>query len=246
VTKNVLILKAGTAAHPVRLAAGDYDRWFMRALGMAGHRFHVVQADQGERLPTRVRDHDAIAVTGSPSSMIEPEAWMLRMGEYLRDAADRRVPVLGVCFGHQVLGHVYGASVRRSPRGREIGTVTCELTPEGREDPLFDGVPVRFDVQATHEDAVEGAPGGMEILATNAHTTNQAFRVGRYVRAVQFHPEVDAPTMQALIEARTQKLEAEAAARGEEPTARIRALHAGIRPTPFGTKILENFLRHFT
>jgi GMP synthase-like glutamine amidotransferase len=66
------------------------------------------------------------------------------------------------------------------------------------------------------------------------------------VRAVQFHPELDAPTMKALIEARTPKLEAEAAARGEDPKTRLRALYAGIRPTPFGTRILENFLRRFT
>ena len=234
--KNVLILKAGTAAHSVRVGAGDYDRWFLRALGSADRRFRVVQADQRERLPGRVRDHDAILVTGSPGSMVEPEAWMLRMGEYLRDAAEQRVPVLGVCFGHQVLGHVCGGKVRRSARGRELGTVTCELTAEGREDPLFDGVPARFDVQATHEDVVEEGSGEMEILATNAHTDNQAFRVGRYIRAVQFHPEVDAATMRALIESRAAQLEA----------ARVRVLLAGIRPTPYGTKILENFLSHFT
>ena len=245
-TKNVLILKAGTAAHSVRLGAGDYDRWFVRAMGSAGRRFHVVQADQREPLPPRVRDYQAILVTGSPSSMVQPESWMLRMGEYLREAAERRVPVLGVCFGHQVLGHVFGATVRRSPRGREIGTVTCELTAQGRQDPLFDGIPARFDVQATHEDAVEELHREMEILATNAHTHNQAFRVGDYVRAVQFHPEVDVATMRALIESRVAKLEAEAASRGEEPTVRVRALLAGIRPTPFGTKILENFLSHFT
>jgi GMP synthase (glutamine-hydrolysing) len=245
-TKNVLILKAGTVAHAVRLGAGDYDRWFLRALGSGGRRFQVVQADQRERLPPRVRDYQAMIVTGSPSSMAEPEDWMLRLGEYLREAAEQRVAVLGVCFGHQVLGHVFGAKVRRSPRGREIGTVTCELTAAGRGDPLFDGIPARFDVQATHEDAVEESPREMEILATNAHSGNQAFRVGEYVRAVQFHPEVDAATMRALIESRVAKLEAEAAARGEEPTARVRALLAGIRPTPFGTKILENFLSHFS
>lgn len=245
-TKNVLILKAGTAAHSVCVGAGDYDRWFVRALGLGRHRFQVVHADRGERLPARVREHEAILVTGSPRSMTEPADWMLRMGEYLREAADRHTPVLGVCFGHQVLGHAYGARVERSPRGREIGTVTCELTPEGRGDPLFDGVPAQFAVQATHEDVVEGARAPMEILASNAHTHNQAFRIGRHVRAVQFHPELDAATLKALIEARTQKLEAEAAARGEDPKARMRALYAGIRPTPFGTKILENFLRHFT
>jgi GMP synthase (glutamine-hydrolysing) len=243
--KIVLILKAGTAAPSVRLVAGDYDRWFPRTLGLAGQRFRVVNVDQAERLPSHAGDFDAILVTGSPRSVTELAPWMLRTCEFLRNAADRQVPILGVCFGHQLLGHAYGARVRRSPLGREIGTVTCELTSEGREDPLFEGVPGRFQVQATHEDVVEEAPPAMELLASNAHTRNQAFRVGRNVRAVQFHPEVDPPTMKALIDARLEKLEAEAVARGEDPSMRMRALYAGIRPTPFGRRILENFLRHF-
>jgi GMP synthase (glutamine-hydrolysing) len=243
--RRVLILKAGTAAPSVRMAAGDYDRWFLLALGLEGQRFRVIQADQGERLPAQARDYDAILITGSPSSVTELSPWMLRACDFLRHAADRRVPILGVCFGHQLLAHAYGARVQRSRLGREIGTVTCVLTPEGREDPLFEGVPVRFEVQATHEDVVEDAPPAMEILASNAHTRNQALRVGRTVRAVQFHPEVDAPIMRALIEARTEKIEAEAVARGEDPRARLRALYAGIRPTPFGKRILENFLHHF-
>jgi GMP synthase (glutamine-hydrolysing) len=244
--KSVLILKTGTAVPSVRRVAGDYDRWFLSTLGMEGQRFEVVDADRGERLPSRPRDYDAILITGSPRSVTELAPWMLRTCEYLREAADRRVPILGVCFGHQLLGHAYGARVRRSSLGREIGTVSCELTPEGREDPLFDGVPARFEVQATHEDVVEDAPPAMELLASNAHTRNQAFRVGRTVRAVQFHPEVDAATMKALIEARAQKLAAEAAHRGDDPTLRMRALYSGIRSTPLGRRILENFFRHFT
>jgi GMP synthase (glutamine-hydrolysing) len=244
--QSVLILKAGTAAPSVRMVAGDYDRWFTLALGLEGKQFRVVHAEQGEHLPARMRDFDAILVTGSPRSVTELAPWMLRMCEFLRDAADRRVPVLGVCFGHQLLGHAYGARVRKSPSGREIGTVSCELTPEGRADPLFEGVPARFEVQATHEDVVEDAPRAIELLASNAHSHNQAFRAGRTVRAVQFHPELDAPTMKALVEARTQKLEAEARARGEDPVTRMRALYAGIRPTPFGRRILENFLQNFT
>jgi hypothetical protein len=58
---------------------------------------------------------------------------------------------------------------------------------------------------------------------------------------VQFHPEVDAATMGAMIEARRAGLEAEASARGEDPGARLRALRAGLRATPAGERILRNF-----
>jgi GMP synthase (glutamine-hydrolysing) len=241
--KSVLILKAGTTAAQVRLAFGDYDRWFPQTLGNEGYRFTVLQIPQGERLPERPTDYDAVIITGSPSSVAQPDPWMMRMGEWLKTAADGRVPVLGVCFGHQLLGHVYGGKVRRSAKGREIGTVSCDLTAAGRSDPLFEGIPSRFEVQATHEDHVEGGESDFEVLASNAHSPNQAFRVGKYVRGVQFHPEVDASLMKAMVEVRAPKLEEEAESRGEDPKARVRAVFAGIRPTPAGKKILQNFLR---
>ena len=138
-----------------------------------------------------------------------------------------------------------GAEVRRSPRGREIGTLACTLTDAGAEDPLFDGFPRTFDVQATHEDEVLAAPA-IELLATSPHTANQAFRAGRYLRAVQFHPEVDAATMRAMIEARLGALAAEAEARGEDPRERVRALLFGVGPAPHAARVLRNFVERFT
>jgi GMP synthase (glutamine-hydrolysing) len=244
--KHALLLKAGTAASSVRLGVGDYDRWFVRALAAAGVRLEVVEAALGAPLPERVRDFDAVIMTGSPRSVTEEAPWMRRAGDYLRESAEQRVPVLGVCFGHQLLGAAHGATVRRSVAGREIGTVGCVLTEAGREDPLFEGVPASFEVQATHEDVVEDAPPAIEILARNGAAANQAFRVGPYVRAVQFHPELDPAAMKAMVEARIPQLEAEALARGEDPRERVRALLAGIRSTPSGQRVLENFVRRFT
>lgn len=244
--KHVLLLKAGTAAPSVRMGIGDYDRWFVRALDAAGVRLEVVEAALGAPLPERVRDFDAVIMTGSPRSVTEEAPWMRRAGDYLRAAAEQRVPVLGVCFGHQLLAAAHGATVRKSRIGREIGTVGCALTATGREDPLFEGVPASFEVQSTHEDVAVDAPPAIEILARNAAVTNQAFRIGPCIRAVQFHPELDAATMRALIEARIPELQAEALARGEDPQERVRALLAGIRSAPYGQRVLDNFVRWFT
>jgi GMP synthase (glutamine-hydrolysing) len=130
----------------------------------------------------------------------------------------------------------------RNPRGREIGTVPCALTAAGRDDPLFDGVPPEFDVQATHEDEVQRLPTGADLLATNAWSRVQAFRIGRAVRAVQFHPEMDGATTAAVAASRADGVAAEATARGEDGGARVRAMLAGIRGTPWGARILRNFV----
>lgn len=243
--KSVLILKTGTANPQVTAHAGDYDEWFVRRLARAGLRFHVVPVFLSEE-PPRAKDYDAILMTGSPASVTEPAPWMLRAGEFMLTAAENGVPVLGVCFGHQLLAHLLGAPVRRNPKGREIGTISCTLTEAGRRDPLFEGIPAEFEVQATHEDLVSEPSPRFELLAGNANTAIQSFRSGSRIRGVQFHPEVDVDTMRALIEARTAKLEAEAAANGLDPKERMRELYAGLRATPSGLRILENFLRHFT
>jgi GMP synthase (glutamine-hydrolysing) len=238
--KNVLLLKAGEAAPLVKLGYGDYDRWFQQSMA-ASCRLHVVQAYLGEKLPNP-RRFDALMMTGSPLSVTQPTGWMLRAGEYLINAAEKRQHVLGVCFGHQLLGHLLGAKVVRNKLGRESGTVEVQLTRVGREDPLFEGLPDRLTVQATHEDVVENPVPGMEILASNALCANQAFRYGKHLRAVQFHPELAPTGMREVILARATTLDREAQARGAAPGERVPTLLAGLRPSPQGPAILLNFL----
>ncbi len=244
--KNVLLLKAGETAASVRLAVGDYDRWFLETVGLDGYRFDIVPVYQGAKLPEDPRAYDAVMMTGSPLSVTQLQPWMQRAGEWMADAAERRVPVLGVCFGHQLLAHTFGGRVARSPHGREIGTVEVSLTEAGRTDPLFEGLPERFTVQATHEDFVEPALRGAQVLAGNAHTAVQAVAWRGNVRGVQFHPEAPPDAMRALIQCRAEGLEAEAVARGQPRGERVNRLLAGLAPSPAGRRILINFLERFT
>lgn len=238
--RRILLAKAGVAAAAVRAAVGDYDRWFARVLAPLGVELEVVEASLGAPLPDPGA-YAGVIVTGSPRSVTERAPWMARLGEAALGAAARGVPVLGVCFGHQLLAWSAGAAVRRSPRGREIGTLGCRLTAVGREDPLFEGVGPAFAVQATHEDEVVEPPPALEVLAGNDACAIQAFRLGPRLRAVQFHPEVDAATMRRMAEARRAGLLAEARARGEDPEVRMREVLAGIRAAPAGERVLRNF-----
>jgi GMP synthase (glutamine-hydrolysing) len=237
----VLILKAGDVADPVFEKVGDYDRWFVPALRAAGVSSEVVCVHRGQRLMGQRAD--GIVITGSPLSVTEPSPWMRRLAEALRSRIDVGTPLLGVCFGHQLLSWAYGTPVVRSARGREIGSVMVELTEAGQCDPLFANVPRRFCVQATHEDVAARRPVGAIELARNAHGL-QALAFGPHVRTVQFHPELSAEGMRAVIGARASTVERESRGRFA-PGERVRQLQASVQTATFGATILRNFLTRF-
>ncbi len=224
---RLLIVQTGTTQ-----LHGDYPRWFERALGFE---MPVVRAHAGERLVPaldRVRPQ-GIIVTGSPLSVIERAPWMEELGADLLGAGARGTPVLGVCFGHQLLGRAAGGDVVLNPAGREIGTVRVELTEAGLEDPLFSWANGRdIEVQATHMDAVDPLPEGATVLAWNENTAAQAFRLSETVAGVQFHPELWAEAMRDLIFSREERIAAEGM-NPAEIAGRVREVQAG--------KVLEAF-----
>ncbi|MGZ6141813.1 MAG: glutamine amidotransferase-related protein [Myxococcales bacterium] len=218
---RLLIVQTGTT--PLH---GDYPAWFERALGFP---MPVVKAHQGEKLlPALDRERpQGVVVTGSPLSVTERAPWMLELGEDLLRIGARGTPVLGVCFGHQLLARAAGGEVVVNPRGREIGTVSVRLTEAGRRDPLFAWASGdEIEVQATHLDAVDPLPPDAALLASNENCAAQAFRLSQAIACVQFHPELWAEAMRDLILSRREKLVAE----GRDPAAiaaQVREVAAG-------------------
>jgi GMP synthase (glutamine-hydrolysing) len=213
---RLLIVQTGTTH-----LHGDYPAWFARALGFA---MPVVRAHQGERLgPALDRERpQGIIVSGSPLSVTERAPWILALGDELLRAGERGTPVLGVCFGHQLLAHAAGGEVVLNPRGREIGTVRVQLTEEGLRDPLFAWAEANeIEVQATHLDAVDPLPPRATLLASNENCAAQAFRLSETIAAVQFHPELWAEAMRDLLLSRRDKLLAE----GRDPDALAAKVH---------------------
>jgi GMP synthase (glutamine-hydrolysing) len=201
---RLLVVQTGTTH-----LHGDYPRWFERTLGFE---MPVVRAHAGEKLPDaldRIRPR-GIIVTGSPLSVTERAPWMLQLGDELLRAGARGIPVLGVCFGHQLLARAAGGDVVVNPRGREIGTVAVQLTEAGRRDLLFAWARgTEIEVQATHLDAVDPLPPGATVLASNENSAVQAYRLSETVAGVQFHPELWPQAMRDLILSRRDKLAAE-------------------------------------
>jgi GMP synthase (glutamine-hydrolysing) len=144
-----------------------------------------------------------IIVTGSPSSVMERLDWMQRAERFLRSAIERQVPVLGICFGHQLLAQALGGRVDRNPVGREMGTVALELV---EADPLLDHPTRSFRVNMTHVDAVLELPPGARVLARTERDCHAVLRFSERAWGVQFHPEMDAEVMRDYLSSRRDAL----------------------------------------
>ncbi len=157
---------------------------------------------------------------------------MLRVEELVRCIVRARRPLLGICFGHQIIAQALGGEVTRNPRGREIGTMRLDRVAD---DMIFAGLSRSVDVHGTHSDIVTRLPPGAAILATTPLDSVAAFRFGDRVRGVQFHPEFDADVMRGYLRARAAVVRAE----GGDPEALLARVHDGTR----GRDVLRNFAR---
>ena len=238
--KKILLYKLGETAAELVRDIGDYEKWFGRVMGDEVE----LELHQGFVEPRhhRLASYAGMVLTGSPRSLVRPEPWMDEAAATVRQAADAGVPVLGVCFGHQLIGYAFGGGVRENPNGWEVGTVEIELADEGKRDPLFDGLPHKMRVNQSHQDEVFEL-GRARRLAGGAHTPNQAIAVGEHVRGVQFHPEMDGVVIRRLIEHRRLILGADAQRRGRSES--VDDMLARSKDTPEAETVLRNFVRHF-
>ena len=234
---KILILNTAGDLGPEAAAAGiaDVGAWFVDALGGGPDQYAVVDVVAGS--PPDSLEYAGVVITGSPVSVYEHYGWLDRVFDYTRRAVDARVPTLGVCFGHQVLGHVLGARVARNPNGWELGLSEVRFTGAGRGDPLFANLADPMPVLEMHQDAVLGLPPGARLLAENVHTEIQAFAVGDHVRAVQFHPEHTPRIQTWVLRSRVIRL--------AEQGVNVEPIIADLRPAAQARQVLHNFRTRF-
>lgn len=229
-----VILMTGHTFDALRTRRGDFDAWFAAGAGWPLDRFEVVDAVTGP-LPDP-RGVDGVIVSGSAATVHERDPWSVRAGAWLAESASAGVPILGVCYGHQLLADTLGGEAGRNPNGREIGVAIVRRLAD---DPLFEGLPDAFPVIATHVDAVLRPPPGARVLAANENTAVQALALGANVRSVQFHPEMDADMIRQYLTHRAALVDAE---RGPGTAERLLAAAHDIDTGP---RILANFFRNW-
>ncbi|UCD39119.1 MAG: type 1 glutamine amidotransferase [Fidelibacterota bacterium] len=190
----------GRTLAPIRQRYGDFDQWIQaRAETPASYRVHYLFS--GDSLPV-LDDSDGWIITGSSESVNDQLPWLSPVKESITRAVDRGHPILGVCFGHQLIAVSCGGQVELNPKGWELGPADINLTPAGMESPLFIGFESNVSVYQTHREVVKSLPDEAQVLATNDMGL-QAFKLGQHAFGVQFHPEFNGGIMQMYLALRS-------------------------------------------
>ncbi|KAF2121395.1 nucleoside phosphatase family-domain-containing protein [Lophiotrema nucula] len=208
---RIAILECDTPLDQTRAKYGGYGGVFKALLSAAadalqypglsskeGLELSVFDVVNAQKYPD-LEDIDAVLLTGSRFNSFDSDPWILKLVDFTKKLLEQdRVRIIGVCFGHQIIGRAAGVEVGRSEGGWEVSVLPVELTEKGKE--LF-----KQDTLALHQmhrDAVFAYPPGVEKLGASPRCLVQGMYVkGKYI-TVQGHPEFTQQIVSELVTAR--------------------------------------------
>lgn len=197
------ILQTGQAPDVLRPMTGDYPAMFMHLLDRQGFSFATWLVEEME-FPAGIHEADGWLITGSRHGVYEDHPFIAPLEQFIRDALDAGVPVVGICFGHQIMAQALGGRVEKFAGGWAVGPQTYEFGTE------------RLTLNAWHQDQVIVPPDGAVTLAQNDFCAHAALAYGPHGLSVQAHPEYDDGFIQGLIDTRGRGLVPDTLLRGAE------------------------------
>lgn len=222
------ILQTGESPDALRADMGDYPDFFETLLadrGLTFRRFKVMAMD----FPAGVHDCDGWLITGSRFGAYEDHPFIAPLEDFIRKAYAAQVPVVGICFGHQIIAQAMGGKVEKYAGGWSVGPTDYD----------FDGE--KITLNAWHQDQVTVKPQAATRIATNAFCENAALLYDDRMFTVQAHPEFSPEFVQGLIEKR---------GRGLVPDATLNAamaqLDRKLDRSTMADRIAAFFLNHQT
>lgn len=175
---------------------GDYEDFFINALKQANPdlSFKVFYAFK-EQYPEDVSLCDGWLISGSKNGVYENLPWMLWMQDFIRQAYEQAIPMVGICFGHQIIGQALGGHVEKSTKGWGLGFSRYQLNEQ-----LGEITGPSLDLYAIHQDQVVRLGPNAKVLASSDHCPHAVVKYENVALTFQPHPEFSVQFEQDLIE----------------------------------------------
>ncbi len=183
------ILQTGLAPETLAPTMGDYPDLFARLLDGHGFAFRTYRVVEGA-FPATVTDCDGWLITGSRHGVYEDHDWIPPLEDFIRASFAARVPMVGVCFGHQIIAQAMGGKVERYAAGWAVGATDYDFGGE------------KITLNAWHRDQVTQVPDTAKVIATNDFCANAALLYDDRALTVQAHPEFRPEFVDGLMKTR--------------------------------------------
>lgn len=183
------ILLTGHAPDELTPHYGDYIEMFKSLLSGQDFEFSAYKVVDGV-FPETVDEADGWLITGSKHGVYEDHDWIAPLEDFIREAVTRSIPLVGICFGHQIIAQALGGKVEKFSGGWIVGRQ------------IYDFAGTEIALNAWHQDQVVELPPGAVTIASNDSCANAAILYGDRALTVQPHPEFSADFVDGLINTR--------------------------------------------
>lgn len=208
---SILIIETGIPPQGLDKTHGTYPDMFVESLARHDPTvgFTTQSVLNGESLPAPAT-LGGILITGSPAGVYEPHPWIEPLARFVREAVAARRPVVGVCFGHQLISHALGGKVEKSHKGWGVGVHTYHRVAQ---TPYFAPATERVSCVVSHQDQVVALPPGARRLAGSPFCPNAVIDYGDGAAfSMQPHPEFTHQFASDLMEVRKASIDPDARA----------------------------------